>query len=119
MDTVTSDEHIISFLGVLHAPWMSYERDDRTRWLVQRRGAEKQHKDDAGLRRDGLRGLRLASRPRVHLRNQLGGHPIIADFDSNVMTPGTPWMEELSRCIALMIRKEISENALWRKLKVI
>ena len=28
-------------------------------------------------------------------------------------------MEELSRCIALMIRKEISENALWRKLKVI
>ena len=53
----TDQAGIRGFLGVLYAPWMWYDKDDRTRRLVQRRGAEKQpeffntmverHKDDA------------------------------------------------------------------------
>eukprot|EP01084_Bolivina_argentea_P152667 266276_1 len=55
-DGISMNEYIISFLGVVYAPWCWYEKDDRTRWLQKSRGAESQpeffnimmekHKDD-------------------------------------------------------------------------
>ena len=39
------------------------------------------------------------------------------DFDSNVITPGTRWMEELSRCLELFIRQQMADNRLWRDLE--
>eukprot|EP01083_Nonionella_stella_P141009 433677_1 len=56
-DGMLANEYVISFLGVVYAPWTWYEKDDRTRWLVKSRGAPKQaeffnimmekHRDDA------------------------------------------------------------------------
>lgn len=40
-------------------------------------------------------------------------------FDSNCITPGTEFMEKVSRCIQYFIRKKIKEDPLWKNLKVI
>jgi len=40
-------------------------------------------------------------------------------FDSNIITPGTRWMEELTRQLELYIRKQMSEDNLWKQLTVI
>jgi 5''-3'' exonuclease len=40
-------------------------------------------------------------------------------FDSNCITPGTEFMEKVSRCIQYFIRKKIKEDPLWKHLKVI
>jgi 5'-3' exoribonuclease 1 len=40
-------------------------------------------------------------------------------FDSNCITPGTEFMEKVSRCIRYFIRKKIKEDPLWKNLKVI
>ncbi len=40
-------------------------------------------------------------------------------FDSNCITPGTEFMDKVSRCIQYFIRKKIKEDPLWRNLQVI
>lgn len=40
-------------------------------------------------------------------------------FDSNCITPGTEFMEKVSRALKYFIRKKIKEDPLWRGLKVI
>lgn len=43
----------------------------------------------------------------------------VYNFDSNIITPGTRWMEELTRQLELYIRKQMSEDNLWKHLTVI
>ena len=40
-------------------------------------------------------------------------------WDSNVITPGTPFMKNLSDYIRFYIRKRMSEDKAWKKIKVI
>ena len=51
--------------------------------------------------------------------DQSNGKRKVYPFDSNVITPGTRWMESLSRSLELFIRKEMSENDLWKNINVI
>lgn len=40
-------------------------------------------------------------------------------FDSNCITPGTPFMERLSRHLKFFIRKKIAEDPAWQGPKII
>jgi 5'-3' exonuclease len=40
-------------------------------------------------------------------------------FDSNCITPGTKWMDFLSKYIDWWIRKKMSEDSAWRNLEVV
>ena len=42
-----------------------------------------------------------------------------AEFDSNCITPGTEWMAKLSIELDLFVKKQMSENAHWKRLSVI
>ncbi|KAG7364743.1 XRN 5'-3' exonuclease [Nitzschia inconspicua] len=45
--------------------------------------------------------------------------PLKKPWDSNVITPGTPFMLRLSEFIRFYIRKRISEDKAWQKIRVI
>ncbi|KAK5670299.1 5'-3' exoribonuclease 2 [Batrachochytrium dendrobatidis] len=42
-----------------------------------------------------------------------------AHFDSNCITPGTPFMDQLAICLRYYVAKKLSEDAGWNGLKVI
>jgi 5'-3' exoribonuclease 2 len=56
-----------------------------------------------------------------HVRNEMSGIlPKPKDaWDSNVITPGTPFMMDLAEYIRFYIRKRISTNPAWRNVRVI
>ena len=45
--------------------------------------------------------------------------PIKKPWDSNVITPGTPFMLRLSEYMRFYIRKRLSENEAWKQIRVI
>ncbi|ETO25024.1 hypothetical protein RFI_12120, partial [Reticulomyxa filosa] len=52
-------------------------------------------------------------------RRKQEGRPLLNRFDSNSIAPGTDFMEELNKELTLFIRKQMSENGLWRRLTVL
>lgn len=40
-------------------------------------------------------------------------------FDSNCITPGTEFMDEVGRCIVWFIRKKVKEDPLWQSLDIV
>jgi len=53
-------------------------------------------------------GMNLPSKPKKS-----------STWDSNVITPGTPFMKNLSDYVRFYIRKKMSEDKAWRQIKVI
>ena len=41
------------------------------------------------------------------------------DFDSNVITPGTKFLQDLSKCLLIYVKSKINNDPLWRDLTVI
>ncbi|ETN99579.1 ribonuclease related family member [Reticulomyxa filosa] len=63
----------------------------------------------------------LAARKRLEEAEQRKeqGRRGLERFDSNNITPGTEFMEELNKELRIFITKQISENGLWKSLTVI
>jgi 5'-3' exoribonuclease 1 len=75
----------------------------------------------AKMNQQRQRRFRSAKEAREAIRRMLerGERVPETPFDSNCITPGTEFMQDLTKHLKFFIRKKINEDPAWRKVKII
>jgi len=76
-----------------------------------------------GSKRSIISGLKRSNSPmRLSLRHRIVRNTYFnfdLEFDKNVITPGTEFMDRLSKALAYYVQEKLHNDALWKGLKVV